>query len=54
MLETDAPRRELLQKYLLSLRQHGNAAPLSQSIGRTTPNADQALIEHLTALATRL
>lgn len=54
LLETDPARRELLCRYLLVLREHGTAQPISQSIGRTAPNPDQALIEHLSSLAARL
>lgn len=54
MLETEPARRELLQQYLMTLRQHGSASPLSQAVVRTSPNADQALVDHLAALAPKL
>lgn len=54
MLETEPARRELLQQYLLTLRQHGTAQPFSQTIGRIAPNPERALIDHLTTLNARL
>ncbi|HEX4147538.1 MAG TPA: DUF1570 domain-containing protein [Pirellulales bacterium] len=54
LLESDPARRELLRQYLLALRQHGTAEPLSQGIRRMCPAPDKALVDHLAALAQRL
>ncbi len=51
LLETTPARREFLRNYLTQLRENGKAPPLSLALEKAEPNAADALLTHLSALA---
>lgn len=53
LLETTAPRRELLTNHLARLRMAGTAPPLSQLLAAVEPSPVEALTAHLMVLASR-
>lgn len=51
LLERDPTLRGVLQQYLLDLRQHGMASPLSERLRLLVPQPEQALVHHLYQLS---
>ncbi len=47
LLDTEPSRRELLQAYLRTIRETGDAEPLSVKLRQLAPNCEQTLVEHL-------
>lgn len=50
MLHTEPARRDCLHRYLTTLRNQGNAPPLSEALRAVEPQREQRLLEHLYAL----